>query len=100
MIGRLAVASARSGSRIDALHIEPHVRGFGLQGRLPARGEGRLTSLRAERLAAERDTLKRLLQQYDGVVAEVARALGISRQSFYKAMRRTGLIRGNRSLIH
>jgi DNA-binding NtrC family response regulator/tetratricopeptide (TPR) repeat protein len=100
MIVRLAVASARGGNRIDALHIEPHVRGFDPQGHLPARGEGRLTSLRAERLAAERDTLKRLLQQYDGVVAEAARALGISRQSFYKAMRRTGLIQGNRSLIH
>jgi transcriptional regulator with GAF, ATPase, and Fis domain len=56
--------------------------------------------LRAERLAAERETLERVLQQYDGVVAEAARALGISRQSFHKAMRRTGITGEDPGLIH
>jgi DNA-binding NtrC family response regulator/tetratricopeptide (TPR) repeat protein len=100
MIVRLAVSSARGGTRIDASHIEPHLRGCGLKPQPSARGVGRFTTLRAERLAAERETLERLLQQYDGVVAEAARALGISRPSFYKAMRRTGLTRGERSLTH
>ena len=100
MVVRLAMASARGGSMIDTVHVLPHVRGSGLHGPPPARGEGGLTSLRAERLAAERDTLERVLQQYDGVVAEAARALGISRQSFHKAMRRTGITAGDRDLMH
>jgi transcriptional regulator of acetoin/glycerol metabolism len=94
------MSSARAGSKIDTVHVVPHVRGSGLHGQPPARGEVRLTSLRAERLAAERNTLEHLLQKYDGVVAEAARALGISRQSFYKAMRRTGIMGGYRGLMN
>jgi len=100
MIVRLAMAAARGGSKIDTVHVLPHLRGSGIHGELPARGEVRLTSLRAERLAAERNALERLLQQHDGVVAEAARALGISRQSFYKAMRRTGLMGESPGLMH
>ena len=100
MVVRLSMASARGGSKIDTGHVLPHLRGSGLHGQTPALGEAQLTSLRAERLAAERKTLERLLQEYDGVVAEAARALGISRQCFYKAMRRTGLVKGSRDLMH
>ena len=98
MTVRLAVASARGASKIDTVHLRPHVRGFDVQ--LPGRGDGRLSSLRAERLAAERKTLERLLEEHDGVVAEAARALRISRQSFYKAMRRTGILGGHSDLIN
>jgi DNA-binding NtrC family response regulator/tetratricopeptide (TPR) repeat protein len=100
MIVRLAMASARGGTKIDTVHVLPHLRGSGLHGQSPARGDVRLTSLRVERLAAERNTLERVLQQYDGVVTEAARALGISRQSFYKAMRRTGIMGEDRGLMH
>jgi DNA-binding NtrC family response regulator len=100
MVVRLAMASARGGSRIDTVHVLPHLRESGLHGEPPARGEARLPGLRAERLAAERVALERLLQQHDGVVAEAARALGISRQSFYKAMRRTGIMGGSRGLMN
>jgi DNA-binding NtrC family response regulator len=100
MIVRLAMASAGGGSKIDTVQVVPHLRGSGLQGKPSARGEAGLTSLRAERLAAEREILERVLRQCDGVVAEAARALGISRQSFHKAMRRTGITRGDSGLMH
>ena len=46
--------------------------------------------LRESRLAAERSRLGQLLQAHGGNVTAAARALGISRQAFYKALRRTG----------
>jgi transcriptional regulator of acetoin/glycerol metabolism len=46
--------------------------------------------LRESRLAAERLRLGQLLQTHGGNVTAAARALGISRQAFYKALRRTG----------
>jgi|SRR5687767_481840 len=100
MVVRLSMASIGGGNWIDTVHVVPHLRGSGLHGQSRARGEVRPTSLRAERLAAERDTLERVLQEHDGIVAEAARALGISRQSFYKALRRTGLMGGSGDLMH
>ena len=100
MVVRLAVASARGGSKIDTVHVAPHVRESDLEGQPHAQSVGRLTSLRDERLAAERNALVHLLEEHDGVVAEAARALGISRQSFYKAMRRTGLMGEDPGLMH
>jgi transcriptional regulator of acetoin/glycerol metabolism len=35
--------------------------------------------------------IQRALAESDGVVARAARSLGISRQSFYKAMQRSGI---------
>ena len=95
MVVRLALASAAMGGTLDTVHLLPHV-GQPEQ----CNGVHGLTSLRDERLAAERNTLERVLQEHDGVVAEAARALGISRQSFYKALRRTGLMRTNRDLMN
>ncbi len=48
-------------------------------------------SLRAGRVAWERTALVRALHENGGVVAKAARSLGMSRQAFYLAMRRTGL---------
>jgi transcriptional regulator of acetoin/glycerol metabolism len=46
--------------------------------------------LRESRLAAEGFRLGQVLQAHGGNVTAAARALGISRQAFYKALRRTG----------
>jgi transcriptional regulator of acetoin/glycerol metabolism len=46
--------------------------------------------LRESRLAAEGFRLEQVLQAHGGNVTAAARALGISRQAFYKALRRTG----------
>jgi transcriptional regulator with GAF, ATPase, and Fis domain len=54
-------------------------------------GSFRPTTLRSQRAAAERDMIQRALAENDGVVARAARSLGISRQSFYKAMQRSGV---------
>ncbi len=51
-----------------------------------------LTSLRAERLEAERQALKRVLERHNGNIAAAARSLSMSRQGLYKALQRTGLI--------
>ena len=48
-------------------------------------------TLRDRRLEAERETLKRTLDHHRGNVSAAARSLAISRQGFYKAMRRVGL---------
>ena len=48
-------------------------------------------SLRAGRIAGERATLLRAMEESGGVVTRAARSLGLSRQGFYKALRRTGL---------
>ena len=62
-----------------------------VRGALPAALETYPTGgLRESRLAAERSRLGELLQTHGGNVTAAARALGISRQAFYKALRRTG----------
>ncbi len=48
-------------------------------------------SLRSGRIAGERAALERALTESGGNVSRAARSLGLSRQAFYKAMRRTGL---------
>ncbi len=47
-------------------------------------------SLREQRLSAERARLTELLELHRGNVSAASRVLGISRQAFYKALRRTG----------
>jgi len=53
----------------------------------------KLPSFRVLRAETERRSLTRALAMNDGNVTAAARALGISRQAFYKAMRRAGLSR-------
>lgn len=48
-------------------------------------------SLRSGRIAGERAALERALADNGGIVSHAARSLGLSRQAFYKALRRTGL---------
>jgi len=52
-----------------------------------ASGDG---SLRFHRIEGERRALDEALRKHDGNVTAAARALGISRQAIYKALRRTG----------
>lgn len=49
-----------------------------------------LSTYRNDRRSSERDSLERALHANGGNVAAAARSVGISRQAFYKAMRRTG----------
>ena len=51
----------------------------------------KLSSFRVLRAETERRSLTRALAMSNGNVTAAARALGISRQAFYKAMRRAGL---------
>lgn len=51
-------------------------------------------TLRDGRIAGERATLLRALEENGGVISQAARSLGLSRQGFYKALRRTGLASG------
>jgi transcriptional regulator of acetoin/glycerol metabolism len=46
-------------------------------------------------LGGERADLEKALLMSGGSVTLAARSLGITRQSFYKAMRRVGMERGN-----
>jgi transcriptional regulator of acetoin/glycerol metabolism len=48
-------------------------------------------TLRDGRAQVERQMLERALEDYGGNVTAASRALGISRQAFYKARRRSGL---------
>jgi transcriptional regulator with PAS, ATPase and Fis domain len=53
-------------------------------------------TLRSGRVSWERTALLRALRVNGGVVARAARSLGLTRQGFYVAMRRTGLTRRKR----
>jgi len=91
MIVRLSAATCPMGCAIDAAHLTLCIRESKSEWRSP--NERDLTTLRSERLAAEREVLERLLREHAGVITDAARALGMSRQSFYKAMRRAGIKR-------
>jgi two-component system NtrC family response regulator len=47
-------------------------------------------SLRESRLAAERSALREALDAHSGNVSAASRSMGLSRQAFYKALKRTG----------
>ncbi len=55
----------------------------------------RAAAFRVLRAETERSSLVRTLAAHDGNVAAAARALGISRQAFYKAMHRLGVTRSD-----
>jgi len=92
MVVRLAASSLGPGSLIGQPHLEPHLsHGPSHATESPSNAELPGNGLRGDRLAGERAALERALLQSGGSVTKAARSLGITRQSFYKAMRRTGL---------
>ncbi len=96
MTMRLLAASLPTDSWLDLEQLEEHLAHNG-PAESPAVPNG---TLRENRAAGERAALLEALTQHDGIVARAARALGLSRQGFYKAMQRTGLApagRGRRS---
>jgi len=83
---RVAAAATASGARIEAAALH-----------LPDRSEDHAAnpgSLKDRRHLAERDHLRRVLERHGGNVTAAAKALSISRQGFYKALRRAGLSPG------
>ena len=83
MTVRVAACTVAPGARLDVSHLPPHLV---TQDDAPTSD-----SLRSGRVAWERTTLLRALRDNRGVVARAARSLGLTRQAYYKAMRRTGL---------
>jgi predicted ATP-dependent protease len=92
MVVRLAASSCRPGSLVGQAHLAPHLSHqpnhppeLSSSAELPGSG------LRGNRLAGERAALEKALLCSGGSVTKAARALGITRQSFHKAMRRVGM---------
>ena len=63
-----------------------------LQNTLPASDLLGLTSAYSELIESEKSALKRALARTEGNVAEAARQLGIGRATFYRRMKRCGII--------
>jgi transcriptional regulator with PAS, ATPase and Fis domain len=84
MMVRVAACHAPAGGPLDLAHLPL---------RRPAAGNGTPAgdSLRTARAAWERTALIRALRDSGGVVSRAAKSLRLTRQAFYKAMRRTGL---------
>jgi tetratricopeptide (TPR) repeat protein len=92
MVVRLAASSCRPGTLIGQTHLAPHLSDWPSHNAdSPSYAEVAGGGLRGNRLAGERIALERALLNSSGSVTKAARALGITRQSFYKAMRRAGL---------
>ncbi|HEV8224516.1 MAG TPA: helix-turn-helix domain-containing protein [Rubrobacteraceae bacterium] len=94
MVVRLAASSTRPGWLLGKAHLAPHL--YHWPEPLPPPPSNHVFTdggLRANRLEGERAALERALLASSGSVTKAARSLGISRQSFYKAMRRAGLER-------
>ena len=92
MVVRLATSSCRPDSLVGPAHLAPHLTHQpDHPTELPSSAEVPGSSLRGNRLAGERAALERALLSSGGSVANAARSLGITRQSFYKAMRRVGM---------
>ncbi|HTM01156.1 MAG TPA: sigma 54-interacting transcriptional regulator [Candidatus Omnitrophota bacterium] len=90
MTVRLASASCRPGALLGRSVLQPLVDASTPRMDAPS-GSPQGAALRAHRVAAERSMLEKTLAEHGGVVTRAASALGISRQCFYKALRRTGL---------
>jgi DNA-binding NtrC family response regulator len=84
MAVRVAACRCPAGERLDAVHLSHLASGSARSG---VAGD----SLRSGRVAWERATLMEALRDCGGVISRAARSLGLTRQAFYKAMRRTGL---------
>lgn len=99
MTVRLAASQCRPGALLQWADLEPHLAPLDRPADdAPVSTEPR-RSLRANRLAAERALLAQALAENDGVISRAARSLGISRQAFYKAMRRSGIDSPDRDLL-
>jgi DNA-binding NtrC family response regulator len=83
MVLRLAAQGCALGGRLEPRHLLPHLPA-------PAAPE-RPAGLRSGRSVGEREQLERTLRESGGSVTQAARALGMSRQAIYKALRRSGL---------
>jgi transcriptional regulator with PAS, ATPase and Fis domain len=96
MVVRLAASSCSPGSLVGRAHLAPHLsEPLDHPPESPA-SAGLPGNLRGNRLAGERAALEKALLWSGGSVTKAARALGITRQSFYKAMRRVGMALGGR----
>jgi transcriptional regulator of acetoin/glycerol metabolism len=84
MMVRVAACHAPPGGRVDLVHLP-------LRGRALGNGTSTGDSLRTARAAWERTALIRAVRENSGVVSRAAKSLRLTRQAFYKAMRRTGL---------
>jgi transcriptional regulator with AAA-type ATPase domain len=92
MVVRLAASSCRPGSLVGQPHLAPHLNHRpNLPIESPSSPEHPGSGLRGDRLAGERAAIEKALLSSGGSVTKAARALGITRQSFYKAMRRAGV---------
>jgi tetratricopeptide (TPR) repeat protein len=91
MVVRLAASSCRPGSLAGPAHLAPHLTHQPDHPTELPGAEVPGSSLRGNRLAGERSALESALLSSGGSVTKAARALGITRQSFYKAMRRVGM---------
>ena len=91
MVVRLAASSCSPGSLLERSHLVLHLSrdSHPIESRAALPGN----SLRGNRLKGERAALEGALLSSGGSVTKAARALGITRQSFYKAMRRVGMDR-------
>jgi transcriptional regulator with PAS, ATPase and Fis domain len=86
MLLRVAVSMLGQGAWLD----EGDLGGLQMESSEPDETAG--PGLRGQRIAAERRALQQTLEAHRGNVTAAARSLSMSRQGFYKALRRTGLI--------
>ena len=86
MLLRVAASLLGRGAWLDESDLA------GLQVSSPGQAEQAGPGLRGQRLAAERRALQQTLETHGGNVTAAARSLSMSRQGFYKALRRTGLV--------
>jgi len=92
MVIRLAIGAHSGDAPLGRKELEPLLRE--IETRIPSDAPGTAEgseSLGARRREGERAALRRALDASGGVVRDAARALGISRQAMYKALRRTGI---------
>jgi transcriptional regulator with AAA-type ATPase domain len=96
MVVRLAASFCLPGSLLGKAHLAPHL--FDQPHdptESPLIPEVRGSGLRSNRLAGERLALEKALMNSGGSVTKAARALGVTRQSFYQAMHRVGMKPGD-----
>ncbi|NOT34586.1 MAG: sigma 54-interacting transcriptional regulator [Candidatus Eisenbacteria bacterium] len=102
MVLRLASATCGLGAMLQRTHLEPHLAPGRWRAESPAGSSEphHAMTLRARRAVVERVALEQALADSGGVLTRAARSLGISRQAFYKAVRRTGAsYQGNPSRV-
>lgn len=96
MVVRLAALSCLPGSLLGNAQLARHLFDQPHHPTESPSSAGVPGGLRSNRLAGERAALEKALLSSGGSVTKAARALGITRQSFYQAMRRVGMKPGGR----